>query len=316
MRLKHVIAAAALIAGSGLAGAAPPAGAQTLFRPVAVVNDSAITGFDLAQRAQILMALGYPAETADALRADALDQLVDEALKLQEASRMGIEVTPEMVQAGIENMARRAGMTAEDLRARLSAREVSDQALEDMARAEVGWLQVIQARFADRAMPGDAEVEAELDALGGGASAEYRVLEIGLPIRTEGRTEAETRALAEQLSRSLNAGGSFEEAVSRYSSAPSAAQGGQVGWVTTDRMPPELRQALDALEIGEVSQPLEVPGGLTILKIEEKRASAGRPQADQAARQAVRDQLIAQRSARLADGLLQEMRRDALIDVR
>lgn len=316
MRVKHVLAAAALIAGSGLAGMALPVGAQTLFRPVAVVNDSAITGFDLAQRAQILRALGYPADDADALRAAALDHLVDEKLKLQAARDMGIEVTPEMVQAGVEDLARRAGMTPDELRTRLNSQEVSAQALEDMARAEIGWLQVVRSRFAGRVETGEAELDAELAGLGGSASTEYRVLEIGLPLQGDGRTEAETRALAEQLFRSLNDGGSFEEAVARYSESPSAAQGGQVGWVSTGRMPPELKQAVEELEIGAVSRPMEVPGGLTILKVEDKRVSAGQPQAAQANREAVRDQLISQRSARLAEGLLQEMRRDALIDVR
>ncbi|HET7409276.1 MAG TPA: peptidylprolyl isomerase [Paracoccaceae bacterium] len=316
MRLKHLIAAAALVAGSGLAGVAPPAGAQTPFRPVAVVNDSAITGFDLAQRAQILMALGYPEARPDALRSAALDQLVDEELKLQAAREMGIEITPEMVQSGIDQFAERAGMQTDAFRALLSSQGVSDQALEDMARAEMGWLEVVRARFADSVMPGEAEVEAELALLDDRVATEYRVLEIGLPIEGAGRTEAETRALAEQLSRSLSSGGSFEEAVARYSSAPSAARGGQVGWVSTGRMPPDLARALQGLEIGEVSPPLEVAGGLTIIKVADKRVSTRDPQADGAAREAVRNQLISERSARLAQGLLQEMRRDALIEVR
>ncbi len=51
---------------------AAPAPAQTMFRPVAIVNDSATTGFDLAQRAQILVALGFPTANPDALRAASL----------------------------------------------------------------------------------------------------------------------------------------------------------------------------------------------------------------------------------------------------
>src|SRR5699024_5474073 len=71
MRLKQMIAVA-FAALPALAGMALPAGAQTAetqtmgtpatqtpFRPVAVVNETPITGFDLAQRVQILTALGY-----------------------------------------------------------------------------------------------------------------------------------------------------------------------------------------------------------------------------------------------------------------
>lgn len=324
MRLRILLALLALVAGpgllgalvGGLAGTAPAAVAQTLFRPVAIVNDQAITGYDLAQRAQILVALGYSAANPDALRSDALDQLVDEKLKLQAAKRMGITVTPEMVRAGIEEFARRSGRTPEALRALLSSQGVAEQALEDMARAEVGWLQVVRARFADRVEPGVAEVDSELALLGNRDGAEYQILEIGLPLEEDGRTEAQTRALAEQLYETLSGGGDFKEAVARYSRPPSAARGGEVGWVSTERMPANLRAALDGLEVGQVSRPLSVSGGISILKLIDKRTTGQQPAVDQATREAVRNQLVNQRSARLAEGLLQEMRRDALIEVR
>jgi peptidyl-prolyl cis-trans isomerase SurA len=182
-----------------------------------------------------------------------------------------------------------------------------------MARAEIGWLQALRARFGDQIEPAESEIEVELASPGGDAT-EYRVLEIGLPLETGGRTADETRALAEQLYESLSAGESFEEAAARYSSSPSAAQGGQVGWVSVERMPPELREFLEGLDVGEVSRPISVPGGLSILKVVDKRTSE--TDAVQPTRDAVRTRLVSQRSAELADGLLEEMRREALIDVR
>lgn len=312
MRLREIVASAVLAALVGTA----PAAAQTLFRPVAVVNHQAITGFDLAQRAQILTVLGYPSASADALRSDALNQLVDDRLKLQAARKQGVTVTPEMVEAAVEEFARRAGMAPDAFRAVLDAQGVTGQAIEDMARAEIAWLQVVRARFAGRAEPAEADIASEMAMLGAGAGAEYRVLEIGLPLQTQGRSDAETRALAEQLSATLSAGGSFEDAVARYSEAPSAARGGEVGWVSAERMPPELRRTLDAMEVGQVSPPLPVSAGLTILKVMEKRSGGGQPQVDATTRQAVRNQLVNERGSRLAEGLLQEMRRDALIEVR
>jgi len=90
---------------------APPVAAQTLFRPVAVVNDSAITGFDLAQRAQILVALGFTAASPDSLRAEALDQLIEDRLKIQAGREIGIRPTEEMIEAGIEAFARQRDVT-------------------------------------------------------------------------------------------------------------------------------------------------------------------------------------------------------------
>lgn len=293
-----------------------PAGAQTLFRPVAVVNDSAITGFDLAQRAQILVALGFTAASADSLRAEALDQLVEDRLKLQAGRRIGIRPSDEMINAGIEAFAQRQNVTVAEFRTLLQAQGVTDMALNDLAGAEVVWAQVVQARFRRRVEPGEAEIEEELRILEQRAAFDFRILEIGLPLTADGRTEAQTRALAEQLFASLNQGGDFNEAVSRHSRAPSAARGGEVGWVSTERMPPDTLRMLTELKVGEVSRPVSVPGGLSILKLVEKRPTGLTASGDANLRERVRSDLVSRKSNRLADGLLQEMRRDALIEVR
>ena len=294
-----------------------PATAQTLFKPVAIVNDSAITGFDLAQRAQIMVALGFPSASPDALRAAALDQLVEDRLKLQAGRDLGIRPSKELVDAGVAEFARRGGLQPDEFRTVLSSQGVTQQALEDLVLADVIWLQVVRGRFGNRIEPGEAEIDAELGISSERSAFDYRILEIGLPTDGDGRTEAETRALAEQLFNELNAGGDFAAAVAEYSRAPSAARGGEVGWVTTERMPPALISALVALEPGEVSAPLPVAGGLSLIKLVDKRpTTAAVVSNDPQERARVRDRLINQQASRLADGLLQEMRRDALIEVR
>jgi len=311
MKLRMMMGLVALLA------TASPTAAQTPFQPVAVVNDSVITGFDLAQRAQILVALGHGSASRDALKAEALDQLVEDRLKLQAGERIGIEPTPEMIEAGLGEYAGNANLSVAEFRALIGSRGVTDQALEDFVAAQMVWFQVVRARFAGRVQPGEAEIDSELALIEQRGAFEFRIKEIGLPFDADGRTEAETRALAERLHASLNEGGDFDQAVRRHSRIPSAARGGLVGWVASDRMPPDLFRALSALEPGEVSRPLEIAaGGLSLILLLEKRASAGRIASGPEARDAVRGRLIGQRRARLADGLLQEMRRDALIEIR
>lgn len=318
MRLKHLLAAAALVVGPGSFILAPPAAAQTAaetaaetpFRPVAVVNDSAITGFDLTQRELILRALDSPAPSAAALRQHALDQLIDDRLKLQEAERSGITVTAEMTNAVVDALARRAGTEPAAFRARLGAQGISEMALDDMARAHAAWLAVIGTRFTDSAS--GATVNGAGTAAMPAATTEFDLLELGLAFGDDGRSEAETRALAERLSASLAAGGDFEEAVARYSASPSASDGGHVGWVGIDRMPANLAGILRTLDVGDVSEPLPVTGGLSIVKVIDKRTASGTagtaPAAGNGASSA--------ESQRLAEGLLQDLREDALIDVR
>lgn len=310
--LRALAVSAALVSGFG-AGAA----AQTPFRPVAVVNDSAITGFDLQQRERLLAVLGFRAASEEALRQAALQRLVDDRLKLQAGKRLGLEPTEAIGEAGFANLAEQLDTTADALRVLLRNQGVSDQAITDFVVADVIWNEVVRTRFARRIEPGEAEIDSEIALAGGGAEIAYRVQEIGIPANATA-SEAETRELVDRLYRELAAGGDFAAAVRRHSRAPSAASGGEVGWVSSRTMPPDIADALSRIEPGEVTPPIPVPGGFSILKVTDRRmAGAGNVDpSDPALRDRVRQRIVEQQSARLAEGLLQELRRDAIIEFR
>jgi peptidyl-prolyl cis-trans isomerase SurA len=313
--LKTMLGAIGIAVALLSASAAP---AQTMFRPVAVVNDSAITGFDLAQRAQIMVALGFTAASPDALRSASLERLVEDRLKLQEGKRLGMSASADGIEGGLAEMAKRAGLAPDEFRAAMGAQGITTQALNDMISAEIVWREVVKGRFSRRVEPGEAEIDAEIALVQERSGVSYRVQEIGLPVNDRGRSEAETEALAERLYAELSQGGDFGAAVRRYSRAPSAARGGDVGWVSTLQMPPDLSRALSGLEPGQVGRPFPVAGGISILKLVEKRvdASDAIDPSDPEVRNRMRSRLANQRSARLAEGLLQELRRDALIELR
>lgn len=312
--LKTLLGALAIAA----AMLAAPAQAQTMFRPIAVVNDSAITGFDLTQRAQILATLGFPAANQDALRAEALDRLIEDRLKMQEGARLGITAEDDKISEALDRIAKRANVSLEELLKGMKARGVSEQALRDMVSADVIWQQVVRGRFNRRIDPGEAEIDAEIGEMMARGNASYKVAEIGLPLRDSGRTEAQTRELADKLYEQLSQGGDFDAAVKRYSRAPSASRGGLVGWVESVRLPPDIADTLAGLQPGEIARPIEVSGGISVLKLLEIKTDGadGLNPSDPALREEVTKRLQNERAQRLAEGLLQELRRDALIEMR
>ena len=312
---KLVLTAALVLAllATGLPGAA-----QTPFRPVATVNESVITAWDVDQRVRLLRALGVGGGQERNIANRALDRLIENRLMLQEGARRGITPSEEMIREGIAEFAARGDLSAQQFRARLEEAGVSEQALADAVGAQMVWRRVVRARFRDQVSPGEAEIDAEISLAGERRAEAYRLSEIGLPFNDRGRSEAETRALAERLYAQLSDGGDFRAAVGRYSRAPSASEGGDVGWVPSDALPPPLVQAISGLEPGEVTRPLEVQGGISILRLEARRetAAAELDPADAELRERVRRDLVSQRLELLAEGLLQELRRDALIEIR
>lgn len=82
---------------------------------------------------------------------------------------------------------------------------------------------------------------------------------------------------AEEVNGAIEAGMTFEEAASLYSSCPSKAQGGDLGSFTRGRMVPEFEKAAFELEVGVVSEPVQTQFGYHLIKVEEKEAGSIRP---------------------------------------
>ncbi|MEM7498091.1 MAG: peptidylprolyl isomerase [Pseudomonadota bacterium] len=309
--------ATAFLAALALAGPAAAQGEGTLLRPVAVVNDSAITGFDLEQRIRLLRVLGLPAASEEALRDEALRRLVDDRLKLQAGQRLGLQANREAITRGFEEIASQLGARPGELEALLENQRVTRQAVDDFITASMVWNEVVRTRFANRIEPGEAEIDSEI-ALSGGGRIDYRIQEIGLAMNGDGRSEADTRALAQRLREELSGGNDdFAAAARRFSSAPSAESGGEVGWVSSATLPPELNERLQRLEPGQITEPLSVPGGLSLIRLVDRRGGGEAGDVnDPELRERVRREIIQTQSERLAEGLLQELRRDALIEVR
>lgn len=77
------------------------------------------------------------------------------------------------------------------------------------------------------------------------------------------------RAMISQLAE----GAPFPLLAQQFSSAPSAASGGQIGWVKEDDMRPEIANVVKILEQNEVSDPITVPGGVYVVALLDKRIS-------------------------------------------
>lgn len=82
---------------------------QLVGRIVASVNDDAITDFDIDARARLLLAASNAQPNADSIsRASrsALNELIDERLKLQEAKRLNIGATDDEIKAAVRTIER------------------------------------------------------------------------------------------------------------------------------------------------------------------------------------------------------------------
>jgi parvulin-like peptidyl-prolyl isomerase len=80
---------------------------------------------------------------------------------------------------------------------------------------------------------------------------------------------AKDKSKIDSVSKQLKAKGADFAAIARSSSeeSTSAAQGGEIGWLTEDQIQPEIREKLPKLTLGSVSEPISLKDGWHILKV-------------------------------------------------
>ncbi|ETP68345.1 foldase [Planococcus glaciei] len=83
---------------------------------------------------------------------------------------------------------------------------------------------------------------------------------------------------ANKVKKELDAGGDFAKLAEEYSSdTGSAANGGSLDWFGTGAMVPEFEEAAYALEVDEISEPVQSQHGFHIIQVTEKREVKDQP---------------------------------------
>ena len=112
----------------------------------------------------------------------------------------------------------------------------------------------------------------------------------------------EDEARAKEIITELDGGADFAEAAKKYSTGPSGANGGDLGWFESGAMVPEFSAAAAELEVGKYSAtPVKTEFGYHIIKLVDKRAVA--PQPFDTVKDQVQGMVMRNRVAEYVDGL-------------
>lgn len=101
------------------------------------------------------------------------------------------------------------------------------------------------------------------------------------------------RKLTELKQRLDNNAATFEELAKLYSNDLSASRGGDLGWVYPGDTVPEFERAMNALQPGQVSEPIETPFGYHLIQVvERKKDDVSKERQRLIARQAIRERKL------------------------
>ena len=284
--------------------------AQGSGRLVAIVNDEAISEYDLDQRVRMNKTLNGSRGSSQQLRQTALSELIDNILKRQEAKRLSLGVTEAEIEETYNRMSQRAGVTAEAWSARLRQGGVSIKTIKKEIDASMSWRRVVRLRFGRRIQVETADIDREYQrVLQKPRQSEtfYIIRRIMLPLR-KNAPEFQV-SIAAQNARSIiqkfRGCGRIKQATAGVGVKIDRPQ-----TVPVSEAPRDMRQALNKVGPGKAIGPGRGPDGIFIIAYCELK----KVEAPEVTREAVEQQLLFRKFDRIGAQFLSDLKRDAIIE--
>lgn len=311
-----------LLTGAAAAQTQPAASAQTtpaarqgvLYR----VNDKIITNYDVTQRViWLVTTLGIQPTEANLaqLQREATQSLIEERLQEGELERQeGLRqlepgrlfATEEDIDNYIANIAEDNNLTAAEFLGELTNRGLSVRSIRKQVKILISWQRWTRNYYGQLIRISDDRIDARIRAIEASASQpSYLISEIFVSNDSAGGSAAALQT-ANQILTQLQQQGRFEPLARQYSALPTAARGGDAGWMSTGELRPEVVPILEQLRPGQVSRPITLGDGVYIVLLRERQDGGGSTQvslkqvfvplaasADDATAQAARAQLVA-----------------------
>ncbi|MBQ7413636.1 MAG: peptidylprolyl isomerase [Alphaproteobacteria bacterium] len=229
----------------------------------AIVNDTPISAFDVESRAKMIMLqqAGRVGKLTDDLRKEALDDLIDERIKMQEIAKQQIQVSDEEVAEALAHLEAQNGLPSGGFRKMMAEQGVPYQTLVNQTAANLGWLRVMQKAGRTLTVK-PAEIQARHKVIKKELSREsISFAEIVMPTEEEALT----------VWQRLQDGADFGTMVELHSTADSRVNGGRVSGVTRNYYGADVAEILDQMQVGQLSRPIPVSGGYALILMLNKR---------------------------------------------
>jgi peptidyl-prolyl cis-trans isomerase SurA len=306
----RTLGAAALGAAALILAAATIGGAQAQ-NVVAFVNGEPVTALDVDQRSKLLE-VSSPTHKAPP-RAEVLDELINEKLKIREAKRWGIDPSDSDVDTAFASAAQRMHMNTDQFIQLLTKSSVTPMTFRARLRADLVWQPLVRGRYQSTLEIFDQDILQEMinkkTDTAEVTSYDYTLRPIlfvvspGSPANVFEDRKKEAEGLRNRF-RGCDEGLPFARALK------DVAVRDQIIRSSAD-VPPDLRKGLDAVPVGQLTAPEVTKLGVEMFAVCAKDTS----KTDNAAgKRLARESLFNEKFETVSKKYLQELRRAALIE--
>src|SRR5678816_3498915 len=250
-----------------------------LDRIAAVVNDGVVLVSQLDEQTDEIIQRLRQQKTElpprNVLRKQILERLIIEEVQMQRASRLGIEVSEEMLNGALEDVGKRNNIPFPDLPRALAQQGIDYRDYRDEIRRQMT-LQLLRQRDVIGRInisPRELEQFMARQQNAPDQNTEYNIshILISVPV-TASPEQIETREQrAKEVYDKAKGGEDFAQLAVAYSESSTNIEGGSLGWRRGPQLPSIIAERIAQMKAGEVSEPIRTPSGFHLFRLNELR---------------------------------------------
>ncbi|TKB46924.1 peptidylprolyl isomerase SurA [Thalassotalea mangrovi] len=249
---------------------------QPLDKVAAIVNSGVVLESEVQglvdQVKQQAAAEGQSLPSDQALRTQAMEKLITDSLMMQLGERMGVQISDAQLDETIKNIARENGFNnIVDFRMQIINSGMQwDSYREDVRKQMItGEVRRASVRRRISITPQEIDNLVKIMQEQNNADIEYNLghILIGFPDNPTQQDMVSAKERADKVVDLLNNGSDFKKIAIASSSAPTALEGGDLGWRSINEMPTLFAELVDGKDKGDVFGPVRTGLGFNIIKI-------------------------------------------------
>lgn len=291
-----------------------------LDRVVAIVNKEVITWSELykameSEASEQVKDLKEEKRNAMFKNSEAafLEKLIDMRLQIQEAKRLGFQVSEEEVKEAVGNIKKKYKMNDATMEESLKKEGLTFEEYKKRLSEQILISQFINHQIKNKIVVTDDQVKNYLDKHRGNTSEEeYKLRQIFFRKPKDDDLRKELEEKAAMIEQRLRNGEDFAALGWEYSEDPSAKIGSDLGYLRKNEMAKEFLDVLSSMKIGDISQPFWTEQGLHIIRLEDKISAKNTDEQKELIRKQLEDEAFAEKYS----SYLKVLREKARIEIR
>ena len=233
------------------------------------INNDIITSIDIEEEYRYLIALNNNLKklSQNEIIEISKKSIVKEKIKIIEINKnfKNPKIPDEILQQILKNFYTRLNIdNLDDFKKYLIINNVKYQDVKNKIEIETLWNELIKAKFSSKIQINENEIRKNIIKNQKKFSKSYSLSEIFFEISNSDQLDNTYQKIKKIIQEK-----GFENAAANISTSSTANQGGKIDWIDEDSLNEGLKKILSELKVNEITEPLIMPGGFMILKVDE-----------------------------------------------